>query len=419
MTIPFEFVTDTFFASCPFGLESVLMEELTELNANDLKRSRKGVEFKCSNLQALKIAFNSRISSRINKKLFSFDIIDGEDLYRQCMQIDWTKILNLENTFKINSILINLKGDDPKFKNSMYLSLKIKDAVADRFRQAFNQRPNIAKDNPDVELIATLYKNKETDNYHLTVSIDLLGFHLSQRGYRMSRNEAPLKENLAAGLIRLANWDPENEVLWDPMCGSGTIALEAVLIEKNIPPSYLKILNRKNHRFSYQCSPLFSECWPAMESYLEDEANRIKNLLNTRADFKVWASDRDQVAIDHVTNNAKRGRIEKRFRIFQNDFNIKGRHLKQPTLIIMNPPYGKRMSFGNDLEHFYFQLSERLKQNYSEHRAFILSGDEQLRQAMTIKAASKKDVHNGNIECKFLDYTVKQRDEYGEVNGNC
>jgi len=239
-----------FFASSPTGLEEVLEQELKEFGAKQTKVVKGGVHFESFPEVAIKSVLYSRTASRIYKKLFGFEVKIEKDIYYQAKEIKWKAVFNLDQTFKIQVI----QGKSPqgtkrsKFQNSMFLGQQLKDAIADRFRDDTKERPNVDKVTPDVSLLMRVEPN---DNPHsvkedVTILVDMCGLPISNRGYRVKSFSAPLRENLAAGILKLTGYTGK-EVLVDAMCGSGTFLAEAAMIKNNIPPSFIRLIDAKEH----------------------------------------------------------------------------------------------------------------------------------------------------------------------------
>ena len=208
-----------FFASCAVGMEALLLNELKYIGVVHAETQRGGVDFKGNDLTAIKAILHSRVASRVYRRLWDFDANSEKDIYDKALTLDWNSVMDLKQTFKIRTIFEHGAKTIGKFKNSMYASQILKDAVVDNFRTNFGSRPNVEKNQPDIDLILRLWSNKAS------ILLNLCGDPLNQRGYRTLTTEAPIKENLAAGLVGLSNWDPQKDVFVDSMCGSGTFCI--------------------------------------------------------------------------------------------------------------------------------------------------------------------------------------------------
>ena len=237
-------LTDQFFAVCPIGLEEILAEELQNMKISEFEIRKGGIQFSCSNFKAIELILTTRIASRVYKQLFQFEIQNEKNLYHHAKDIKWKSILTPDETFKITTIQ-NRSQDGKKwsgFKSPLFLSQTLKDALVDNLRNKYGERPSVDKDRPDVSIILHVepVNDPESKKEMATISVDMCGFSLHERAYRKSRTfEAPLKENLAAGIIKLTGYT--DQVLIDPMCGSGTLLIEAMLIRANIPASFMKL----------------------------------------------------------------------------------------------------------------------------------------------------------------------------------
>jgi len=231
-----------FFASCPAGLEEILLSEIkTITNIKKLSVENGGVDLFCSSIQAIEILINSRIASRVFLYLESFSLSNEKDLYHFASNINWNKYFTLKQTFK-NNVLLDREAQN-FFKNSHHLALVVKDAIVDNFRRKTKNRPDINLKNPDISFLTRIIKDER--KFKANILVDLCGRPLSNRGYRVQNHIAPLRENLAAGLILLSNWSSTHQIIYDPMCGSGTILTEAAMIDLKLPGSYLKIIDYK------------------------------------------------------------------------------------------------------------------------------------------------------------------------------
>ncbi|MCX6112437.1 MAG: THUMP domain-containing protein [Proteobacteria bacterium] len=257
MFVKVQSYTQSYFASCAVGLEDVLSKEIQSSGGKMVTLERGGVEFKGAEIIAIKAILYSRTASRVYKKLYSSPIETEKNIYEMSKNIPWDSIFDLKQTFKIRTLTgYGLQTIYPDaFKNSIYLSQMAKDGIVDFFRNKFKDRPNVDTEKAEVNILLRVVATGGTTQYGkdtipariprsatASVYLDLCGTPLHQRGYRINQGEAPVKENMAAGIIKLMEWDHEKEVFIDSMCGSGTFLIEAALIKTDIPPSFMKIL---------------------------------------------------------------------------------------------------------------------------------------------------------------------------------
>jgi 23S rRNA (guanine2445-N2)-methyltransferase / 23S rRNA (guanine2069-N7)-methyltransferase len=229
-----------YFASCPMGVEELLTQEILGFGAKTAVAVRGGVQFEAFHEIALKTVLYSRLASRVFKYLFQFDVLNEKDYYLEASQIKWKSLMDVQHTFRCTTIFGDLPGEREEFRNSQFANLKLKDAIVDYFRHYEGERPSIDREIPDVAFLARIDRGVEKP-YQVTLMYDLVGDPMNQRGYRVSDTPAPVKENLAAAILKTVKWDPTQEGLIDAMCGSGTFAIEAALMAANIPPSFLRV----------------------------------------------------------------------------------------------------------------------------------------------------------------------------------
>ena len=271
-----------YFASCPMGLEELLSQEILALGAKSTKPVRSGVQFEAFHEVTLKVILHTRFASRVFKYLYTMDVLNEKDYYLEATEIKWKSLMHNGQTFRLTTIFADLPGEREEFRNSQFANLKLKDAIVDYFRHFDGTRPSVEKEFPDISFLARIERGTEKP-YSVTLMYDLCGDPLNQRGYRISKTEAPVKENVAAGLLKLSGWNPEEEGLLDAMCGSGTILIEAALIAGNIPPSYLKvdrhISGRGMKMWTFLNYPWFTE-----DKLLQDNFQKLLEEVKAQAE---------------------------------------------------------------------------------------------------------------------------------------
>ncbi len=410
---PFEERKQYYFASCPLGMEDLLHSELQQgLLANGAREERGGVLFRGTMKKSLPFLFKSRIASKVFWRLKTLIVEDPEDLYRQVKKLHLDYYMDEKGTLKITTIFDHslIKNRSSLFKNSQFISLKVKDAICDYWKEKKGTRPDIDKEDADYPLMLRVTREGKKFKAHLF--LDICGVPLSHRGYREPGAPAPLRENLAAALVMKTDFDPKKDLFMDSMCGTGTFLIEAALIAGNIPPGHLKL--RKI--IEQDRAPL---CFQR-QSWFHNE----KNLENW---FYQWAQDEHQSCIEKISElpegqffgmelssssiRAAKANIRKSYlsAVIQID---KGNALDwkpiqdPPGLIICNPPYGVRMGDQKKLEDLYFDYGEHLKNHFKGMRAYIFTGSIELRKKIRLQAASKYPVKNGNLDCQLVRYNL-------------
>lgn len=360
------------------GLEQVLATELMELGAKKVTPGQRAVFFEGNLEMIYKSNYYLRTALKILKEIDHFYFKNPDQFYLKCKNFNWTEIIDLNQEFAIESTVIN----SPDFKNSMYASLRAKDAIADHFREKLGKRPNVNTENPDV--LINIYINGN----HCAVSLDSSGESLHKRGYRIHQGEAPLNEVLAAGMILLSGWKGDTDFL-DPMCGSGTLPIEAVMIAQNIPAGRF----RKTFAF---------ENWRDFDQVLFEN---IKTGF-IKKDFRkvVYACDISAGSLLNAQTNARRALVFNKISFQKSDFRDLDIDINDAT-IIMNPPYGERLK-ERDLNELYAMIGERLKHKFSNNNAWILTSSIDGMKNIGLKPEKKLDLFNGALRCKYNNYKL-------------
>ncbi|MDQ6917680.1 MAG: THUMP domain-containing protein [Pseudomonadota bacterium] len=371
---------ERFFAPCPRGLEGVLATELAGLAADDVVAAEGGVAFGGPIELAYRANLESRLASRILWQVGHGPYRDEHDIYRLALDLDWPQWFRADRTLRVD-----VSATRSPLTSLEFATLKVKDAVCDRHRAGGGVRPNVSKDQPDVRAHAHLTAGEAT------FYLDTSGEPLFKRGYRRQAAEAPLRENLAAGLLRLAQWQPGTPLL-DPMCGSGTIAIEAALIALDIAPG-------SKRTFGFQ-----KLAW-----YDGSAWQRIKQAAQRRArppaPARIHARDIDDIAIHQCHVNIRAAGVAGAIAIEQVDALFGAAPARQGT-IVANPPYGVRLAGSHALTDFYPRLGDALKQRFSGWTAFLMSGDIRLPKLIGLKASRRTPLFNGAIECRLYEYRL-------------
>ena len=365
-------------ATTMYGLEDILEKELIELGAENVQKGNRCVHFYGTNNLLYKANIQLRTALKILKNITSFNAKKEAELYRNISRIKWDKILNCDKTFSISST-VNSKY----FTHSNYVSLVTKDAIVDQFRKRYNKRPSVDLKNPDINI------HIHISNYKCDVSLNSSGQSLHKRGYRSKSFSAPMNEVLAAGIILLSKWD-FNKPLIDPMCGSGTLLIEAGLIAINRAPNIL----RKN--FSFQKWNDFNT--KSFENIKKSIQYKERGFNGSIKGFDISAS-----AISVARNHVHNMKLNKTIKIQGQDF-FKSTG-DEKSIIIMNPPYGKRIEFKKD---YYKEIGDTLKKQYTNTSAWIISSDFDEIKKIGLKPSKKIKLFNGALECKLLKYELYQ-----------
>ncbi len=360
------------------GLENVLASELTALGASDIEVGRRMVAFTGDKELMYRANFQLRTAIRVLKTIKCFRATTADEVYEAVKAIDWTDYLELSTTFAVDSVVYSTE-----FRHSKFVAYKVKDAIVDQFREKTGERPNVRITNPDLQL------HIHVAEFDCTLSMDSSGESLHRRGYRQESVEAPLNEVLAAGIILQTGWHGECDLI-DPMCGSGTIAIEAALIARGIAPG----VYRKGYAFE-KWSDFDAELFNKI--YEDDSKERP-------FDHHIYAYDINHNAVAIATTNIKAAGLSKEITIQQQDFKdfVKP---EQKSIIITNPPYGERIS-APDLLGLYKMIGERLKHQFVGNEAWILSYREECFDQIGLKPSLRTPLYNGSLECELRKYQI-------------
>lgn len=379
----FEMIAKTF-----QGLEGVLAEELTNLGANNVQIGRRMVSYTGDKELLYRSNFALRTAIRVLKPIKHFRATSADEVYEAVKQIDWSQYLDIKTTFAVDSVVFSTE-----FRHSKFVAYKVKDAIVDQFRERTGDRPNIRITNPDLQL------HIHVAEYDCTLSLDSSGESLHRRGYRQEAVEAPLNEVLAAGIILMTGWKGETDFI-DPMCGSGTLPVEAALIARNIAPG----VYRQGYAF---------EKWP---DYDEELFQRIYNDDSQERPFEhhIYGRDNNREAVSIATRNVKAAGLSNEVTIEFMDFKD-FKKPENPSIIVTNPPYGERIS-APDLLGLYRTIGERLKHEFMDNTAWILSYREECFEAIGLKPSLKTPLYNGSLECELRKYQIFDG-KYNAVRG--
>jgi putative N6-adenine-specific DNA methylase len=367
-----------------FGLEEVLSTELQRLGAKDVEVHNRAVSFTGDKGFMYKANISLRTALRILVPITTFSVTDEKSLYNSIQSINWEDYMDVTDTLAIDTVL-----NSDLFTHSQYLSQKAKDAIVDQFRAKYGERPSVELDKPTLRIHLHVFKDS------CTVSLDSSGESLHKRGYRDKTNLAPLNEVLAAGMILLSGWDKRSTFI-DPMCGSGTILIEAALIANNIPPGY--------YRDAYSF-----EGWKKQLPF--DEA--LYNTIFDAAIDKITNHEQKILGGELSPNVAKKAKENIKHAKVDDIVSIKVSDMKDfevppgRGVVIMNPPYGERMVKDN-IEELYKSIGDTFKKNFSGYDCWVLSSNMEAFKQVGLRPSRKIALFNGQLECRFMKYEMYQ-----------
>ena len=361
-----------------FGLEQVLADELKAIGAEDIVILKRAVSFTGDKEIMYRSNYCCRTALRILKPIAKFSVNSADELYNNVKRINWPQYLDLNETFAIDETV-----GSSVFSHTKFVALKAKDAIADRFRMKFGKRPSVDVRNPDLRINIHIYKED------CTVSIDSSGDPLYKRGYRVLTDKAPINEILAAGMILLSGWEKDCNFI-DPMCGSGTILIEAAMYANNIPPGIFR-------HFGF-------EKWNDFDKKLLEKI--LKETEAQKCDFKyeIVGSDRSYKAVEIARQNLKEANLQNHITLFHNSIE-KQSPPKAKGIMITNPPYGERMEVNDQIE-LYKKIGDSLKKNYAGYSAWLISSDFNALKNIGLRPSRKIALFNGQLECKYLRFDI-------------
>lgn len=361
------------------GLEEVLLRELQQLGASDLSIGNRMVEFDGNKELMYRANFHLRTALRILKPIAEFKVKNEKDLYDAIQTIIWSDYFDLKKTFAVDSVVYS-----EHFSHSKYVALKVKDAIVDQFREKFQKRPYVDTEDADINISIHI------SNDICTVSLDSSGDSLHKRGYRIKTTKAPLNEVLAAGMILLSGWDKQS-VFIDPMCGSGTLVIEAAMIANNIPPG----IYRKKFGF---------ETWKDFDSDLLEKIYE-EDSPDHKTKVEIIGSDISEIAIriskENSSNAGLKNKIDLHISPIENYIPPK----VQRGVLITNPPYDERIKI-TEINTFYKTLGDSFKNKYKGFEVWLLSSNFEAIKHIGLRPTQKITLFNGPLECKFLNYSI-------------
>lgn len=365
------------------GLEEVLAQELIELGANDVQLERRAVSFRGDKALLYRANLCLRTAIRILVPIASFKAKDTDALYKQIKALDWSQYMTEESTFAIDATVYS-----ENFRNSRFVTYRVKDAIADYWIEKAHRRPSVSTQTPD------LLFNVHVANEQVTLSLDSSGESLHKRGYRVATTEAPINEALAAGMLLLAGWKGQSD-FYDPMCGSGTLLIEAALIAHNIAPGVFR------QAFAFEkWSNFDADLWS--DIYNDDSQER-------EFEHKIYGSDASFYAIQQAAKNVKSAGVQKDVELKQ--IRLEERRSSadediQGALVMMNPPYGERLASNKDIEDLYAKIGTALKHQFAGATAWIISSNDAAMKCIGLKPTKKLRLLNGELDCQFNKYEL-------------
>jgi putative N6-adenine-specific DNA methylase len=366
-----------FFATCPRGLEALLVDELTHNKADKILATDGGVSFEGDLETMYRVNLHSRIATRVLSRVDEGTYATEEDIYKATFKLQWPSWFKVSQTIRVK-----VTGVKCPLKSLDFVTLRIKDAVCDRFREEGDSRPSVRVRDPDVRIHAYLTQNQ----YQLY--LDTSGAPLYQRGFRDVSVIAPLRENLAAGIIMLSGWKPGTPFL-DPMCGSGTFLIEAAMMAVNQPPGLKRT-------FGFQQLKFFDETlWKKIETEAIAKMKPIEFL-------EIYGSDMDLRAVRVARHNLKVAGLEEVAKVIQSDF-IKLEPPRSEGVLITNPPYGQRIGEDEDLKEVYPVWAKHMKESFGGWDTYFLTADLEMPKDMRLKPSKKTPLFNGALECRLFE----------------
>jgi len=361
------------------GLEDVLVRELEALGATGVMKLNRAVSFSGDTEMMYRANYACRTALRILKPLFHFEIQEQKDLYDKIYEFPWEEYLDESHSLAIDAVI-----SYTVFTNSQFVAQRSKDAIVDRFRDKLGKRPSVDLENPDLKLNVHLFKDS------CTVALDSSGQSLHRRGYRKSTGPAPINEVLAAGLVKLSEWDAVTP-LYDPMCGSGTLLIEAAMLAKNMPAGYF----REEWGFMK---------WKDFDAALWNKVKEKANALISELRLQIHGSDRSDRAIDSARENLRFTNLYEDITLEINSFEDSKPPFEK-GFIITNPPYDERLQIEDSLA-FYKMIGDTLKRKYAGYTAWLISSDIETIKFIGLRPSRRIPVFNGPLECRFVKFDL-------------
>ncbi len=365
------------------GLEEVLAGEIAALGGNDIELGRRAITFRGDKSVLYRANLWLRTASRVLVPIATFRAGDADAVYEEVKKIDWEQYMDLTTTFSIDATVYS-----ETFKHSRYVTYKVKDAIADRFNEKYGKRPSVRITEPD------LYINVHIAEQQVTISLDSSGESLHKRGWRVAQTDAPINEALAAGMLLLAGWKGQSD-FYDPMCGSGTLLIEAALIALNIPPGIFR------KQFAFEKWKDFNK--DLFETISEDDTDEREFTHH------IYGSDAGYYAVQAALKNIRSAGVQKYIDVKQIRIEeIKHEQGTQGALVMINPPYGERLAQDKDVLRLYADIGKALKFQFTGATAWIISSNEEALKCIGLKPSRKIHLLNGELDCQYNCYELFQ-----------
>jgi putative N6-adenine-specific DNA methylase len=369
--------SEPFFASAPRGLEALLLDEIGKSGGRRAAAVPGGVLFEGDWTACYRVNFWSRIASRVLWRVAAFDYRSEHDVYAGAKAVDWTRYFKVERTLRVN-----VTAQKSPLKSLEFATLRIKDAVCDRFRDALGRRPDVDRAAPDVRIHAFLEGNRAT------LYLDTSGEPLFKRGWRHGVAAAPQRQNLAAGIIMLTGWKP-SEPLLDPMCGGATLLVEAAAMARGRAPG-------ARRRFGFEKLAAFDPA--AWERVKREEGEKQPNL-------RLFGSDTDPKALNAARRNLAEAGIERWVQLERSDI-LERAAPEGAGIMVANPPYGERLGSPEELAAFYPRLGDALKQRFAGWRCYFFTADLRLPKLIRLQPSRRTPLFNGALECRLYEFEI-------------
>ncbi|MGX9987069.1 THUMP domain-containing class I SAM-dependent RNA methyltransferase [Soonwooa purpurea] len=361
-----------------FGLEPILAEELKKLGGRNVEIKNRAVNCEGDLGFLYKINYSCRTALKILVPIKSFKAFNEDRFYDRLFDVQWDEYMSIDQSFVIDATV-----NSERFSHSQFMTLKMKDAIVDYFKMKYKARPNVDSKNPDIKF------HLHIDRELVVISLDSSGDPLFKRGYRQIQTEAPINEVLASGLLQIAGWDGKGNFL-DPMCGSGTLLIEAAMIAMDLPAQIFR------KKFAFQNWKNYDA--ELFKTIKEFRINRVKEFTG-----KIVGYDIDLKALDAAKTNIEFAEMEDVIEVRKQNFFDSKKDLF-PLLMVFNPPYNERIAI--DVEDFYKKIGDTFKQNYPNTLAWLITSDLEASKKIGLRPSRKVKLFNGKLETRFLQYEM-------------
>ncbi|WP_300675463.1 THUMP domain-containing protein [Soonwooa sp.] len=361
-----------------FGLEEILAEEVKKLGGRKVEIKNRAVNCEGDLGFLYKINYSCRTAVKILVPIKSFKAFDADRFYDRLFDVQWDQYMSIDQSFAIDATV-----NSERFSHSQFMTLKMKDAIVDFFKVKYRDRPNVDSKNPDIKF------HLHIDRELVSISLDSSGDPLFKRGYRQIQTEAPINEVLASGLLQIAGWDGKGNFL-DPMCGSGTLLVEAAMIAMDLPAQIFR------KKFAFQNWKNYdAELFTTIKEF---RINRVKEFTG-----KIVGYDIDLKALNAARTNIEAAELEDVIEVKKQNFFDSKKELF-PLLVVFNPPYNERISI--EVEDFYKKIGDTFKQGYPNTLAWLITSDLEASKKIGLRPSRRVKLFNGKLETRFLQYEM-------------